>query len=59
MTCLELLKKEHPEYLKDWGHAPATTCPCFLGYAPRPINCFQYENRRCRECWEQEVVGHD
>lgn len=58
MTCLEKLKKEHPEDIASNGKP--LYCPSIYGYAERPNFCcddsYADMYKRCETCWNRECV---
>jgi hypothetical protein len=54
MTCLEKLKKDHPDWDEfDIMDVYSEKCPSNFGYLPDPSNCF--EDIVCKECWKREI----
>lgn len=56
MTCLEKLKIEHPQYVRDSELGGAEGCPHLFGYAGAP-SVGKCTETYCNECWQREAVG--
>ena len=54
MTCIDKLRREHPEAI-NWGFAGGSAyCPHHFGYASKPEWC-KLDRKKCKTCWDREV----
>lgn len=59
MTCKEMLKKEHPDYVRANVIGGCVGCPCDYGYLEAPKWCTGEETEKeCRDCWNREIPTH-
>lgn len=54
MTCKQLLKMEHPEYVNDFFTGGCCGCPMQYKYANLPGWCEKYDMpKSCARCWDR------
>ena len=57
ITCRDMLKKEHPEYVSEYYVGGCKGCPGWYGYSDESNeNCGGCYGEKCRECWGREYI---
>ena len=56
MTCIEKLRRDHPEMSEfEFGLTIGGKCPSDFGYPEDPARYCKFDTDCCAECWNQEI----
>ena len=56
ITFRDMLKKEHPKYVREEYVGGCRGCPSWYGYSDETYGICYHTEKSCRKCWDREYI---